>query len=582
MTIEFKLQTGEIFLPIKDHKGYKVSNHGRVYSTKKGRTMVGRIDDKGYVYYTIQGKDYSGHRLVAEVFIENPFNHPLVNHIDGTKFNNHLDNLEWLDHKDNNRHAVLIGLNNRRIINEEKAEAIRGAYKDDNITYGMLAKEYGVGKATISKVILNKICIDPNYTPPDFGYVSPLTKEFVKEIRDKFGSRESTVYELAKEYGVGRNAITKIIENTTWYDPEYVKPPRKSAEVTSLDIHTVNQIRSEYRTGKYKQSELGDKYGLGQGSISRLLTNKAWYDPEYDPNERIVKTFNQKYYTPVEKKEVSETTIKEIRDKYTSGLYTKVILAKEYGLGQTHLSDIVNNNVCVDTSYIPPLYGYRGNKSLNEVIVKEIRDKFSTGEYSRGKLRKCYNIGSKDTLERVLLNVSWYDPEYTPDPLIIAKRMPGRVASSKVIVDKKNTPVKNCSVKLSFEEAKEIRDKYATGDYSIPQLLKIYNVKDSKTISKIIHNRSWHDPEYTFVLHPNKIEKQKQKAHYRELILRTNDEIKEIRDKYAAGGYAQRTLAEEYKMGVTTMVKILKNKSYYDPEYVPADRTAPRFMGIKP
>ncbi len=53
---------------------------------------------------------YRIHRLVAEVFISNEINKPIVNHKDGNKLNNNLCNLEWVSYKENTNHAINTGL----------------------------------------------------------------------------------------------------------------------------------------------------------------------------------------------------------------------------------------------------------------------------------------------------------------------------------------------------------------------------------------------------------------------------------------------------------------------------------------
>ena len=85
---------------IKGYEGlYQVSNYGRVKSLhKNGKIINGYIDGKGYMHVALskngKKKWFRMHRLVAQAFIPNHDNLPIINHKDENKLNNRVDNLE--------------------------------------------------------------------------------------------------------------------------------------------------------------------------------------------------------------------------------------------------------------------------------------------------------------------------------------------------------------------------------------------------------------------------------------------------------------------------------------------------------
>jgi hypothetical protein len=109
----------EIWKPIKNYEGlYEVSNLGRVKSLPKGK-----FSRKSEMILTLRKHPYkcvnlckdgkvstkTVHRLVAEAFIANPYNKPVINHIDCNPSNNNVSNLEWVTELENQMHSRKLG-----------------------------------------------------------------------------------------------------------------------------------------------------------------------------------------------------------------------------------------------------------------------------------------------------------------------------------------------------------------------------------------------------------------------------------------------------------------------------------------
>lgn len=97
---------------------YKVSENGIIYtfSNRNGKynyPLRQNCDKDGYKYVKLfkNGKYHNArvNRVVAQAFIPNPKNKPIVNHIDFDRTNNCVSNLEWTTGKENVQHSVKAG-----------------------------------------------------------------------------------------------------------------------------------------------------------------------------------------------------------------------------------------------------------------------------------------------------------------------------------------------------------------------------------------------------------------------------------------------------------------------------------------
>lgn len=143
---------------------YQVSCAGKVYSVKSDMYLKPNLIRSGYYMVRLSkngwSRDYLVHRLVADVYCNNNYNKPIVNHIDGVKTNNYFLNLEWCTESENQLHAIRTGLKipNRgeshpmKKLTYEKTQEIKKRY-ELGLTYKQLANEYGVHFSTIGRII---------------------------------------------------------------------------------------------------------------------------------------------------------------------------------------------------------------------------------------------------------------------------------------------------------------------------------------------------------------------------------------------------------------------------------------------
>lgn len=154
------------FKKIKGFENYVINENGEVISLLSNNKIMKPSFNKSLGYYMItlrkNKKPYKKyiHRLVAENFLEKPYDKNIVNHRDGNKINNHYSNLEWCTSKENNKHARIFKLNNQigekhssSKLKDYEIKTIISLYSSGRFTQEDLSNIFDVHQVQISRII---------------------------------------------------------------------------------------------------------------------------------------------------------------------------------------------------------------------------------------------------------------------------------------------------------------------------------------------------------------------------------------------------------------------------------------------
>lgn len=159
----------EEWQPVPGFALYEVSNMGRVWSRRTERMLTG-TPCKGYTNVRLtKGRKRCLrpiHRLVCQAFHGDcPPDKEMVGHLDGDPLNNRAGNLAWITRSENTLHSIahgtfrgdpvaVIGRGERHARAKLSAVDVRDvrARLAEGETCNAIAKRFGVGQTAISKI----------------------------------------------------------------------------------------------------------------------------------------------------------------------------------------------------------------------------------------------------------------------------------------------------------------------------------------------------------------------------------------------------------------------------------------------
>lgn len=233
-------------------------------------------------------------------------------------------------------------------------------YKSDNPRYGYNGDKVDEieNEMTHSEEVCQAI---RNSKIGELNYISKLTWEKVKEIRERYKEDNISQDQLAKEFEVSRSAILHVLLNNTWVDKDYIPYYRKRgiwsigkscSEETKKKIGNANRGKpglcgeKNPNFGKHLSEEQKEKISkarkgkcLGKDNVNFGKDFSGENNPRY--GKHVSKELKELYRQTNAK--LSWERVREIRKRYLIGNCSQYDLAKEYGVSRSAIESILHN-----------------------------------------------------------------------------------------------------------------------------------------------------------------------------------------------------------------------------------------------
>lgn len=248
-----------------EFNNYKINEYGDIFSLLVNKVIAHHIQ-VGYhivkLLDNITKKKFSikVHRLVATVFVKNPNNYPVINHINEKRGDNYYTNLEWTTHKENISYS-----NQKEIVKLSMDDKLIDIYACS--TEAFISIELNKTKKYSFRI--NEVCKGKRNYAYDYKwkYFKDLTEDEINKLKELKPDKLQLINKFINKY-------KHRAENHTFIDTHINenREIRKKIVQLSLDNKVLNIFKTSVDAFKHlgKQS-CGDIVNICKRKFNRLI-----------------------------------------------------------------------------------------------------------------------------------------------------------------------------------------------------------------------------------------------------------------------------------------------------------------------
>lgn len=159
-----------------------------------------------------------------------------------------------------------------------------------------------------------------------------LTAGHVMTMRTRYAQGESTLDELARQYGIGKMQVSRIVRGLQWkHLPVLPHPMGLFGNSKKLTDAEVQEMRTQYQDNPISIRALAELHSLSEVEARRIVHG--------DRRADVPGPITQKR-TDLHQK-LTREQVAEMRARYATGECTQQMLADEYGVSRPQVTRII-------------------------------------------------------------------------------------------------------------------------------------------------------------------------------------------------------------------------------------------------